>query len=132
MKTCTCGIDIMEHPASRCLDALVAEKVMGWEVQGNVILMPDGDFSYLVPDLGGHWTPSQDISDAMEVMARMFARGIVQFSNGDGDSCDVSISPYSEFMINETLQFALVSVDGITLADFCLAICRTTLLTVEE
>lgn len=28
MKTCTCGIDIIDHPASSCLDALVAERVM--------------------------------------------------------------------------------------------------------
>ena len=31
MLTCpVCGLKILEHPANRCLDALVAEKVMGW------------------------------------------------------------------------------------------------------
>jgi hypothetical protein len=27
---CSCGVEVAEHPASRCLDALVAERVMGW------------------------------------------------------------------------------------------------------
>jgi hypothetical protein len=29
-KCPTCGISVSEHPANRCMDAWVAEKVMGW------------------------------------------------------------------------------------------------------
>ncbi len=33
MNCPTCGIDIDQHPANRCMDAWVAEKVMGWKPQ---------------------------------------------------------------------------------------------------
>jgi hypothetical protein len=56
---------------TRDLDALLAEKIMGCKVDGNVITFPDGDFSYLVPDLGGHWTPSLDIRVAFEISEKI-------------------------------------------------------------
>ena len=34
MNCSNCGIDIAEHPANRCLDALIAEKVMRWNALG--------------------------------------------------------------------------------------------------
>lgn len=63
----------IEQMDIRDLDALLAEKVMGCKVDGNVIFFPDGDFSYLVPDLGGHWSPSQDIRVAFEISEKIGA-----------------------------------------------------------
>ena len=72
MKTCTCGIDIIDHPASRCLDDLVAEKVLGF------IKVPfPGVPKFQKPTVDGvvplFFTPnySSYISDAWEVAERM-------------------------------------------------------------
>lgn len=59
--------EILSLPAGPRMDYLLAEYIMGYQVKGEVVIFPDGDHSYLVPDLGGHWSPSHDISLAMQV-----------------------------------------------------------------
>src|SRR5262245_65292910 len=66
--------EILNMPADRDLDALIAENVFGYKLEGenkNVVIFPDGDFSYLVPDLGGHWSPSFDIREAIKVSEKL-------------------------------------------------------------
>lgn len=63
----------IEQMGIRDLDALLAEKIMGCKVDGDTIYFPDGDFSYLTPDLGGHWSPCQDIRAAFEISEKIGA-----------------------------------------------------------
>ena len=64
--------EILNMQAGREMDALIAEKVMGFEVigDGKVVLFKDNDYAYLVPDLGGQWSPSADISAAWQVVEK--------------------------------------------------------------
>jgi hypothetical protein len=67
--------EIQEMPAGRDIDALLAERVFGYRVDLNLVIFPDGDYSYLEPDLGGHWTPSRDILVAWEVVKVVHKKG---------------------------------------------------------
>lgn len=73
MKTCPkCNIPIQEHPANACLDAVFAEKVMGWRI----IQIPGPNYPWTNRELwrtpdGAYigindWSPSTNISHAME------------------------------------------------------------------
>ena len=71
-----CQTPIEDHEASRCLDALIAEKVMGWEPDYENM---DGDIPYYnkaILDKGGtHWDRayrwSSSIEDAMEIIDKV-------------------------------------------------------------
>ena len=66
MKCPNCNILIDEHPASRCLDALVAEKVMGWhDCEGY------WEDDKVIHTGAGGWYPSTSISAAWEVVEKL-------------------------------------------------------------
>ena len=83
MKTCTCGIKIINHPASRCLDALVAEKVMGWE-KNTTDTHYGGNWEKDGKLMGGiyYWKPSTDISAALEVFEKSDLKAIEKRKGG--------------------------------------------------
>lgn len=62
---------ITKLKAGAKIDKLVAVHVMGYKVDNNVVVFPNGDYSYLVPDLGGHWSPSCDMKIAWEVVEHL-------------------------------------------------------------
>jgi len=62
--------------AGRELDALVAEKVMGWKAENNKNCSPNTwfDSRYVTDEHHGYdqeWSPSRSISDAWEVVEKM-------------------------------------------------------------
>ena len=77
------------------INRLIAEKWMGWKVEGNVIWFPDGDFSYLVPDLGGYYCPYHNLTDAMEALEK-FKNKVVVTIKLIGDRYDITLIGYKE------------------------------------
>jgi hypothetical protein len=95
MNCPNCGLNILEHPANRCLDALVAIKVMGWQrmswekaynqigriestpywhsQDGQYVVYVEYDDDYECPQDG--WHPTVDISAAWEVVEKMKSEG---------------------------------------------------------
>jgi len=72
----TCGIKIIEHPANRCMDALIAKKVMGWNkiVIGGVgwfVKESPLGMSYQYMTQSGDFEPSTDITAAWQVVERI-------------------------------------------------------------
>lgn len=63
----------IEWPAGSELDALVAEKVMGWKsgVRGMISIWAHGDGEYTVKSL---WAPSTSIEQAWEVLEKLKGR----------------------------------------------------------
>ena len=125
--------EILNIPAGREMDTLVAEKVMGFRVEGNIVWFPDGDFSYLVPDLGGHWSPSTDIAAAWEVVERIREKQTEIRIRGmewyDGGGWIVEIMD----ILSKKVQYkSYVEVTGPKrgIPNVCLAICRAGLLAV--
>lgn len=118
---------IEELEAGRELDALVAEKVMGWQ-------RVEEEFPYFWPTtemmdaikkqhpdviaVGYFPCPnfSTDIAPSWSLFEWLAARGIVRVSNGDGDSLDVDFTPHSDNL----LRCANVSADTLPRA-LCLA-----------
>jgi len=105
MKTCTCGIDIMDHPASRCLDALVADKLFG-------IVKKSWDFEFTLKHYSSY------ISDAWEVVD-MF----------EDISISKNTSPAGKWEVIGNIKGEPVCIYSDELP---LAICRAALLTEEE
>ena len=74
MDKCTCGIEIINHPASRCLDLLVIEKVLMWKFIYSENFFNKGELDYFVDEKGDSrilgFSPSSDISAAMEVFEK--------------------------------------------------------------
>ena len=78
----TCGVEIDEHEATTCLDAWVAERVMGWEKCNNWWMRPvDGEICRLVTAAhSGSWNPSQDIAAAWVLVEKVADLHGCQFS----------------------------------------------------
>lgn len=84
--------EIRNMPAGREMDALVAERVMGWHKEETGI-MPrwadkDGHFvHYVLDDFDGNsgWFPSDDIAAAWEVVEKMNEKFTVEIWREDGD-----------------------------------------------
>jgi hypothetical protein len=77
---------MMDTKASRELDALVAEKVMGWKAErrptGNLMAILPDDSRVCVEHVQGclparRWNPSEDIAVAWEVVEKMRERGLL-------------------------------------------------------
>jgi len=116
--------EILAMPAGREMDALVAEKVMGWHVSEGPLGSlcwddADGNFKGLLSGRGedNAWRPSYDIAAAMDVLAPM--RFYRMSRTGDD---------YTEIEIEDRFGDILVHTDKTE----CLAICRAALLTVYE
>ncbi len=117
-----CGIRVSEHEANRCLDAWVAEAVMGKPTRHNAEHW-----------MGWHWTTkdgmrvrwySTDIRAAWEMLCALQSKArIIRVSNGDGDSCDVNI--LADALSNGQSAHSKIK-DG-TLENAPLAICRAAL-----
>jgi len=120
----------------REIDALVAEKVMGWRVIGDAPnamtwvdeadkSFPGGKIYTWFATSYPSFRPSTDIAAAWMVLLKLEeldSHAIVRVSNGDSDSCDVSILPDG----GSELGLAHVSLDGgLELAP--LAICKAAL-----
>lgn len=68
MNACpTCGIEIINHPADRCLDALVAERVMGIVSNVGVVgwMLDSRGYTVRVPEY------STDIAAAWQVVEKL-------------------------------------------------------------
>jgi hypothetical protein len=62
--------EILSMPAGRELDALIAEKVMGWFITGGVVCKNNpepGHYEGLVAFMS-KWRPSENIADAWQVV----------------------------------------------------------------
>ena len=97
----TCGISVLEHPANRCLDSWVAEKVMRWErikyfgcapITDSWVGFWDGEWFRWIErpqsdddEISKPWSPSTDIAAAWEVVEKLKALGfsILRLSTGD-------------------------------------------------
>ena len=117
--TCSCGVEVAEHPASRCLDACVAERVMGW------VCPPDYNYwmtihsggTFDLHELKASWLPSSSIKSAWSVLDRWQGDYILRHRN-DIFSCEL-FRPSEQW-------------DGRWADTMPLAICRATLLAVES
>jgi len=87
-----------EMKAGRELDALVAEKVMGWTLSGRVWIDERGHLQTIEPTSFGSFEPSSDIAAAWEVVEKMRARGlIVDLTLGAGAYCRIGgFRPFAE------------------------------------
>lgn len=79
-----CGLDVDEHLANRCMDAWVAEAVMGWEKCCISTLPEKLDYTHWKTDtLDGmwyvqaslDWSPSTQIADAWLVVEKLAPLG---------------------------------------------------------
>ena len=109
--------EILNMRAGREMDALIAEEIFGWKRNGEFLL----------------WLPknSTEIADAWEVFMWLFARGIVHFSNGDGDSFDITFSPTKNKDAMHTIKSDLRAC-FVTDDNFPRLVCRAALLAVME
>lgn len=135
-------MDIDKLEAGRELDALVAEKVMGWRncsVSEDSIADKNGEWHKMYikygigepPDLDQScWYTqkfiplfSNNITAVWEVVEKLSEHCIVRISNGDGDSRDCDILPF----VIDTYNLGHASADA-----WALAICRAALKAVED
>lgn len=86
--------EIREMKAGQEIDTRIANIVFGWEIEGSIARKPDGSFEYLVPDLGGHWSPSQDIRIAWEVIEKLKLLGMVQICAWHNGTYQVAYETY--------------------------------------
>ena len=94
-----CDTSVDEHEAGRCLDAWVAEAVMGCKPadrqaspDGIVSLTESDDRIIYLPD----WSPSAKIAAAWEVVGRFFRFDVG--TDGMLYLCEVGISPTRKFI----------------------------------
>jgi len=135
MQCPECGTEIDEHPAGRCLDAWVAEVVMGWEhisenepfrflkERGGCITEHGAEIfpheKGTIPEL---WRPSTDIAAAWVVVEKM---------HKEGWAFEISIHDVTFDVV--IWKNPLVDFDGSTKdKNICLAICRAALKSVSD
>ena len=127
MKTCTCGIDINNHPASDCLNLLVAEKVMGWYVSPSGLVSSRNKPGDFVIDACEETPFSTDIAYAWLVVEKILelpcSVNIQRDFHSDGNHTACYIHEYPR---DDT---PLIMAHAKTTP---LAICRAALLTVEK
>ena len=82
---CTCGVEISEHLAGECLDALVGEKVMGWDVEETGWYIHNG------------WKPSTDIACVMEVWDNIIEDDWAMLMEQDAGKVLVTITDGEEY-----------------------------------
>ena len=142
--------EILNMPAGREMDALIAERV--WGIVSNPHTLSDSQevWFWVHPkdgvligepfDIGGsaerteryahqweRFCPSTDIADAWEVFMWLFVRGVVHFSNGDGDSFDITFSPTKNKDATHTIKSDLHACQ-VTDDNFPRLVCRAALL----
>jgi len=133
VKEKTMKIDDMK--AGRELDALVAEKVMGWELHYPYAHDVENNVNYDLADTKiafvKRFNPSTDIAAAWQVVEKMHLAdpmAIIHISNGDGDSMDIDIIPGG---VMSPLKLAHSKIENGTFEDFPLAICLAALKAIE-
>jgi len=124
MKTCTCGVNISEHPASRCLDALVAVTFFeytryiqtGFVAEHHHIRNKENEIVY---------TPhySSDIAAAMELADEMSAKNYWYYLGNLSSVC---------YAIFEDVKTRTQYRGEAKVYDLPLAITRAACLTAEE
>lgn len=124
--------EIMNMPAGREMNVLIAEKAMKWK---QVIYQNEpwwGDTNNVVCVRRDDWRPSGNIAHAWLAVRRIQEEldpcAIVKISNGDCDSMDVDI------IVDDlsNLQNVHITIEDGTFSDAPLAICRATLLAVTS
>ncbi len=69
-----CNLSVDEHPANRCMDAWVAEAVMGYRLIDGIWYYPPYRHGMMADDVGPVWRYSTSIADAWVVVEK-FRRG---------------------------------------------------------
>lgn len=121
--------EILNMPAGREMDALIAERVMGWEIHPHKThyIHNDGKTGYFVPC--GEFQPSEDIAAAWQVVERM------RYKNFYSQHTDLTLASENEEWWSWTF------IDHNPLAGYSekataetapLAICRAALLAVMD
>jgi hypothetical protein len=110
--------EILNMPAGREMDALVAEKVMGWRLHPHKThwMTNNNNFRRI-----GTFLPSDDISAAWEVVEKMKEKGRLYLIVSD------DIGYKAEILLNDPVPMATAQCDTAPLA-----ICRAALLAVME
>ena len=126
--------EILNMPAGREMDTLVAEKIMGWE-RGNISALPQGDIPVWHTGEGKgwkthqsiNWSPSTVINSAWEVVEKILEKpcsiNVQTEFHSDGNHSSCFIHPYPRGTTN------LIMGHGSTAP---LAICRAALLAVMD
>ena len=139
--TCpTCGVGITEHEASRCLDAWVAQKVMGWyqryieDIEGNWDPMAnEPEFLYKPGDA---YDPrrvhcySTHIAAAWQVGERMLGQGF-EVSLGSWNQRDGRVWKFDFFTEHESGRMGTIACSDAPIDQFPLAICRAAIMAME-
>ena len=110
--------EILDMRAGEEMDMLIAERVLCISVK-----------TWNTRFFRGRTKYSTEIVCAWEVFMWLFVRGVVHFSNGDGDSFDITFSPTKNKDATHTIKSDLVSAQ-VTDDNFPRLVCRAALLAV--
>jgi len=137
----TCGISVLEHPANRCLDSWVAEKVMRWErikyfgcapITDSWVGFWDGEWFRWIerpqPDdeeAYKLWSPSTDLANAWEVVEKL---GYNWTLTRDVGKCGNDYETVGDMTYRFIYAAPGMPMEGIVAETPMLAVCRAALL----
>lgn len=125
--------EILNMPAGREMDALIATKVMGWKVDDLTATSPTGSSNSRIPH-GDEWLEyySTDMTTAWLVVEKLMHDGFIWKSNGN-EACGNLIYSFSFAKNDDGYEDYFQTYDsGITENNLPLAICRAALLAVQS
>lgn len=116
--------EIINMPAGREMDALIAEKVMGWHKVKYLGTMDWCDDSGEQPYTVGAWKPSQDIEAAFGMVDEM--------TYGEDFEFVMGTSRIHGWFAEFKKEGVAISENRVNTKTLCVAICRAALLAVME